>query len=733
MYLKKLEIHGFKSFAKKTVFEFEPGITSVVGPNGSGKSNIADALRWVFGEQSMKLLRGKKAPDVIFAGSDHKARLGLAEAMVFFDNTDHKMPIDYEEVVVARRVFRDGNSEYLINNNVVRLLDIEELLVRSGFANTAYCIIGQGMIDQLVLGGPAAVKELLEEASGVKPYYLKRERTLRRLERTESNLEQVLALVKEIEPRLRSLKRQTKRLEARAELEAELEEAQILYYSQILRGFNHQIQEVSAKLKIFETQTQELNLEIKNLSKEIEIQERETETGGAKYQKLKKDLELFHKEKLEIQEELAQVKGELRALEGKREVGLVIDWQDLKNKFEQAYAGFLELLGNYTPEKALAVQKLFAGVDEVIKKAGQDIAGNTLELQEKEKELLASLEVLLGKIKILEEDIAAHTSQEEDVKRQLFVKERLLRNKQETLLKTSEQKNLLAVERAKLLTRKEGSQTEVREALGPNFQEKLQAGQTPSTPAGLQEKIQQLKKQLSQIGGVDEMVQQEYKESEERYRHLTSQSQDLEKAVKDLKTAILELDQVIKKEFHEAFVNISEKFSEYFRILFSGGKATMNLVREQSRVDLTNPDAENVTETFRSQDGSPKPFPTGHEISGIEIHATPPGKKLAGISALSGGERALASIALLCAILAAYPSPFVVLDEVDAALDEANSIRFGKILGTLAHKTQFITITHNRETMRQSHTLYGVTMGEDGVSKVLSLKLEQAAAYSEKN
>ena len=121
------------------------------------------------------------------------------------------------------------------------------------------------------------------------------------------------------------------------------------------------------------------------------------------------------------------------------------------------------------------------------------------------------------------------------------------------------------------------------------------------------------------------------------------------------------------------------------------------------------------------------------EIVGIEIRATPPGKKLAGIAALSGGERALTSIALLSSLLATFPSPFVVLDEVDAALDEANSIRFGKILGTLAHKTQFITITHNRETMRQSHTLYGVTMGDDSVSKVLSLKLDQAAVYSTKN
>src|SRR3989338_3630937 len=154
MYLRKLEVHGFKSFAKKTVLEFEPGITSVVGPNGSGKSNIADALRWVFGEQSMKLLRSKKAEDIIFAGSDQKARAGVSEVQVAIDNTDRIMPLDYGEVVIARRMYRDGNSEYLINGSAVRLLDIEELMAKSGFAHSSYHVIGQGMIDALILGGP---------------------------------------------------------------------------------------------------------------------------------------------------------------------------------------------------------------------------------------------------------------------------------------------------------------------------------------------------------------------------------------------------------------------------------------------------------------------------------------------------------------------------------------------------------------------------------------------------
>src|SRR3989338_2470009 len=164
MYLKRLELHGFKSFAHKTVLDFDPGFTGIVGPNGSGKSNVADAVRWVMGEQSLKLLRGKRSEDVIFAGSDKKSKLSMAEVSLTFDNRDHKIPLEYSEVVVTRRIYRDGEAEYLINNQKSRLLDIVDILIRSGFGATNYAVIGQGMIDQMILGGPAEIKNLIEEA-----------------------------------------------------------------------------------------------------------------------------------------------------------------------------------------------------------------------------------------------------------------------------------------------------------------------------------------------------------------------------------------------------------------------------------------------------------------------------------------------------------------------------------------------------------------------------------------
>src|SRR3989338_3718408 len=179
MYLEKLEIQGFKSFANKTVLTFSTGkkvgISSIVGPNGSGKSNIADSVRWVLGEQSLKLLRGKKSQDVIFSGSSKKTRLGFAQVSLFLNNEDKKAPIDYSQVVVSRRVYRDGTSEYQINNANVRLADIQLLLAQANFGHRTYSVIGQGMIDAILTSSPNERKEFFDEATGVKKYQIKRE------------------------------------------------------------------------------------------------------------------------------------------------------------------------------------------------------------------------------------------------------------------------------------------------------------------------------------------------------------------------------------------------------------------------------------------------------------------------------------------------------------------------------------------------------------------------------
>jgi chromosome segregation protein len=209
--LKSLELQGYKTFASRTVFEFASGITAIVGPNGSGKSNIADSLRWVLGEQSYTLLRGKKTEDMIFSGSEHRARAGMAQATITFDNTEQWLPVDFSEVALARTAHRDGHNDYLINGQQVRLREMNELLAQAGLSERTYTILGQGLVDASLALKADDRRRLFEEAAGVGLYRSRRDDALKRLENTARNLERVLDIMAELEPRIKSLERQAKR------------------------------------------------------------------------------------------------------------------------------------------------------------------------------------------------------------------------------------------------------------------------------------------------------------------------------------------------------------------------------------------------------------------------------------------------------------------------------------------------------------------------------------------
>ena len=257
VYLKRIEITGFKSFATKTVLDFLPscniaengkncGITAIVGPNGSGKSNVADAIKWAMGEQSLKNLRGKKSEDVIFAGSGKKAQLGSAKVSLYFDNSDKKIPIEFEEVVITRKIYRSGEGEYLINGSKVRLIDIHDLLAKAGVGQRSYCIINQGMADAVLNATPVERRIILEEAAGVKPYQLKKERSLRKLDTTRANMLRAADLVREIEPHLRVLKRQADKARKGEEVVQELKEKQKILFGSLWQDIAAKKENVSA-------------------------------------------------------------------------------------------------------------------------------------------------------------------------------------------------------------------------------------------------------------------------------------------------------------------------------------------------------------------------------------------------------------------------------------------------------------------------------------------------------
>src|SRR5690554_804010 len=274
MRLKRLEIQGFKSFGQPVTLEFGPGITAIVGPNGSGKSNISDALRWVLGEQSVRSLRGSRLEDIIFAGSDGKRPVGMAEVRVTLDNSDGYLPLDYSEVTITRRVYRSGDSEFFINKQSCRLKDIQDLFTDTGLGRESYAVVGQGQIDQVLSVRSEDRRILLEETAGIVKYRQRKEEALRKLEETSVDLLRVTDVLHELESQLGPLEEQAKQARLYLSLAEELREAE-------LDHFHLSWQNLSSKLTKVEEDYQHLQVEYEQGTEyleELEIRAAKLET-----------------------------------------------------------------------------------------------------------------------------------------------------------------------------------------------------------------------------------------------------------------------------------------------------------------------------------------------------------------------------------------------------------------------------------------------------------------------
>jgi len=1046
MYLKRLEIQGFKSFAQKTVLDFLAyqngrfSVTGVVGPNGSGKSNITDAIRWVMGETSLKTLRGKKSEDVIFNGSENKGQLSAAEVTMILDNTGDKIGLDYPEITITRRLYRNGEGEYFINNNPCRLLDIHLLLARAQFAQHSYGVVGQGMIDRLLTVGPYERKDFLDEAVGIKEHQIKQHQASLKLARTRENMEQAQRLLQEVEPRLRLLSRQVKKLEKRQEVEIKLREAQESYYATLysrhqeeMKGIESNLQKVDAEYRRAFYELEKIQSELSELARSqsrqevfVQLQAKHQEAVRAQndwerqlaildgkmqtqYQEagkgnigwlenklkelmlkrelLQTGLKEADKEIARADEDLAKERGAVekftiaktektvqisrlqsallqnqseqnffqfsgltavkavleskgsfggrvygivaelgevaeeyrlaldvaaganltslvveddetgkRAIEHLRShklgvatflpinkiqgrpanaetqsvlsesgvVGLAIDLIKFNEKYQQIFSyifgdtvvvrdlaaavrigvgrcrmitldgdlverrgvmkggyrgqsrgvsfnsrlslsteertrefqtqinleqqNLLDLEHNLDAAKRKLLEQEVAVENIKNKVAAQESERDNLDKEiggiEKELSMLQvspeqygalmvkfsqEKEVIKKELvkaqKTTEEralEIAQFNEAEEQKKQRVFALQSEMQVRQNEVNNILNSRNDLKIQAAKLETKLEDLLNEGQNEMGASIltvMERNPAMVVAEKLPELADSIQKLKYQLSLIGGIDEDVTAEYATTKERYDFLTTQTDDLAGAIEDLEKMIEELDELMKKKREAEFKKIRKEFDRYFKILFNGGHADLvELYGEPdpeegevvSPTPLSPPSGRGESEPPPLTKGTCLPVGMGlggvaevaeeppkkkHNekvLYGIDIIANPPGKKIKNLNALSGGERTLTSIALICAILNCNPSPFVVLDEVEAALDEANTQRFVKIMSELARHSQFIVITHNRVTMHAADALYGVTMGGEGVSKLLSVRIEDAPKYEEK-
>jgi chromosome segregation protein len=342
----------------------------------------------------------------------------------------------------------------------------------------------------------------------------------------------------------------------------------------------------------------------------------------------------------------------------------------------------------------------------------------------------------------LEQNLAEANASLELIKQKIEVFNSQIENKQSNLINIQKQTreyqiqlndhnneiNSINVEIARLETKLEDLNKEIEEELGNSWR----AIETEDEIAieNARDKINSLKNKLALVGGIDEGVPEEYTEVKDRFEFLDDQVRDLTKSIESLTDVIKELDVKIDQQFKGNFGTINDEFQKYFKILFNGGKSSLIIrQKDESKSDELNEDEEEIE---KEEEVSPvKKLKKALTNTEIEIIASPPGKKISSINTLSGGEKAMTAIALICAIISANPSPFVILDEVDAALDEANAARYVAIINELSDKTQFIAVTHNRVTMHHATILYGVTMGPDGVSRLLSVDLKEAEEYSQ--
>lgn len=733
MYLKKLELSGFKSFAKTTVLEFPSRITAIVGPNGSGKSNITEGIRWVLGEQSMKSLRGKKGEDLIWNGSPQAPRMGKASVTLYFDNANGKVPVDFEEVVLSRKIFRDGLNEYYVNDAQVRLKDVVELMAHAGLGEAKHNIISQGEVDRMLLSSARDRREMFEEALGLRVYQIKKRETERKLEATEANIKQVEALIREIVPHLKFLKSQAEKSKMRGVIENELRQYELIFCLKEQEEIAAKKRDMHGKSGPLQSRRVQIKSDIERLSRERESEEKKIARSESEAE-AERALQAFSQKQRELERELGRLEGKLEAEQRgagepmKRDMYQYMLNPEIVREFTEGAKRFLRDMRSLLDEedRITVIRSHFDVLaDDLRQMIGKMEGGNNLPqkntephresgetermvwvLQEESVKIAAELALLhhaqketrdrmqKANARIREIDMSLRASQDEDRDIALGLERFRFDEEQIAAREKAFAEDLAAMELS------------LADIEGKNI-----VGYVAISKDEARRKGERLRARLEEVGGIDASVLREYEETDARYIFLVKEVEDLKRAACSLGELAEELDRHIAQDFREGFGKIKEEFSHYFQVIFGGGKASLDLISENM-----------------GEDEVPSEIAVKEE--GIEISVDLPRKRIQGLAMLSGGERALTAIALLFAITAVNPPPFLILDETDAALDEANSQRYSAILKELAKKTQLLLVTHNRETMKCAGILYGVTMGEDGVSKFLSLRFEEAEVYT---
>ena len=731
MQLKHIKLSGFKSFVDPTKISFPTNMVGVVGPNGCGKSNVIDAVRWVLGELSAKNLRGESMVDVIFNGSEKRKASGQCSIELLFDNSTAKIGGEYasfNEVSIKRVMTRDAQSDYFINNTKCRRKDVQDIFLGTGLGPSSYAIIEQGMVSKLVSAKPDELRTHLEEAAGVSKYRERRRETESRIKRTKENLSRVKDIRDEIARLIKRLENQAKaadkyNLLKQKKSNLELDKAIIFSIEaknnrddlqKKLDALNRDLKIKNAESETIQSQIDQFRTQNESVLNEYEVAQKNFYSIGAEIAKREANLQNINRNELETKESLQKA---IQNLEKAKETEKNFDELSPSEKAMHILDSIISTIEKFQikndniGEKAIELKGLLTDILNIATAQSKSLTDEYLSRQSDLEGQISDAEKLKLSIEDEMKEFVGKSSEAESILISLRQKQskfndelrELENNKSISDLDSrsiSENITNIRIELKTYEINLDNSNKKIKEA-GIDIDSIEFSEYKGITLDDLDNKLTDIETKIIRLGAINLAAPEEIEEESKRKEDLDNQYSDLTEALDKLTGAIKKIDQETKTIFKDSFDSVNVKLKEMFPKLFGGGVAELT---------LTDDDALNA---------------------GVILMARPPGKKNSSISQLSGGEKALTALALVFAIFDLNPAPFCLLDEVDAPLDDLNTLRFIDMVEEMSKSVQFIFITHNKVSMERSDHLMGVTMQEAGVSRMVSVDVNQALELAE--
>jgi chromosome segregation ATPase len=774
MYLRSISMKGFKSFPERTTLEFSPGVSVIVGPNGSGKSNITDAVLWALGEQSPGAIRGASMQDVISAGGKNVGQRRAAEVEVTIDNSDGRAATEFSEIAVERRLDRSGDSGYRLNGARCRLADVTDVLSDTNLGREMHSVISQGRVETIVHSKPRERRLLVEEAAGLGKHRKRRRRAELKLRSARDNLDRALDVEREARARLRPLKRQAQAAELGARIEREELGLRAQIVSEELRfGADRAAAAEKAAAKArgvrerLEASLAEVSKRRAAAEERFAARDRERTQAWGLLTKLRGEQEKvavrvagLSSRETELEAGLERLRTELGPLTldvgdgaapGQRARKLEEELGEIEAGLRTAGEGFDVARSADAAESAResALGHVQAGAERASRHArrAEGLLG------ERHREALrarvAAGEELLDAVRAaraaaegagaairervgtIERKVVGGQDGGDEIAEELRACSQQEFELQTQMKETSDELTRAEVEAAHLGDRRAEAARElaaIAERLGeeiPPAEEAL----SDEARAEIDRRLERLERRRAQIGPVNPLAEQEYDEAREHVEALQTQREDIERSMRELESLIRDIDDEIERAFEQTFDATAKNFEEMVEHLFPGGRGRLRRVALRPVRDEERPAGEQEAPS----DAEPEPEEEEEEREelGVEIEVTPAGKSTRKLQLLSGGEKSLVALAFVFAVFLARPCPFYILDEVEAALDDANIDRFLQLIRRFSDRAQFVIVTHQKRTMDAADVLYGVSMGGDGVTKVVSRKLPREVAEDE--